>query len=69
MHFVPFAWAFGEHWFYTLGLALLGLGSIGLIVGYAGMTHAAEGAAVLSGLVMLALVAAHAQGRLGHRRR
>jgi hypothetical protein len=62
LHFVPFAWAFGERLFYVLGLALLGLGSIGLIAGYAGVTHAAEAAAVLSGLVMLALLAAHAHG-------
>ena len=49
--------------FYRLGLALLVLASVGLIAGYAGITHAAEAAAVLSGLVMLALVALRAQGR------
>ena len=49
---------------YRLGLALLlVLASVGLIAGYAGFTHAAEAAAVLSGLVMLALVALRAQGR------
>jgi len=63
VHFLPFAWAFGERMFYRLGLALLVLGSVGLIAGFAGITHAAEAAAVLSGLVMLALVALHAQER------
>ena len=63
VHFLPFAWAFGERIFYRLGLTLLVLSSVGLIAGYAGVTHAAEASAVLSGLVMLALVALHAQGR------
>lgn len=63
VHFLPFAWAFGERRFHSLGLALLVLGSVGLIAGYAGITHAAETAAVLSGLVMLALTALHAHGR------
>jgi hypothetical protein len=53
--------------FYRLGLALLVLGSIGLIAGYAGITHAA--AAVRSGPVMRALVALHAQGRFARRGR
>jgi len=63
VHFLPFAWAFGQRMFYRLGLALLVVGGIGLIAGFAGITHAAETAAVVSGLVMLALVALHAQGR------
>jgi hypothetical protein len=61
-HFIPFAWAFGERMFTHLGLALLTLGLAGVITGYAGVTHAAQIAAVLSGLVMLAFVAWHAQG-------
>jgi hypothetical protein len=36
---------------------------MGVITGYAGVTHAGQIAAVLSGLVMLALVAWHARGR------
>lgn len=68
-HFIPFGWAFGERGFYPLGLALLALGGFGLVAGFAGVTHAADGAAVLSGLVMLALVAWRAVGRFVHRRR
>ena len=63
VHFLPFAWAFGERIFSRLGLTLLVLASVGLFAGYAGITHAAEASAVLSGLVMLALVSLHAQGR------
>ncbi|MDQ2850220.1 MAG: hypothetical protein M3Y49_05705 [Actinomycetota bacterium] len=69
LHFLPFAWAFGERMFYSLGLALLVLGGLGLIVGYGGITHAADAAAVLSGLVMLVLLALHAQGRFAHQPR
>lgn len=67
LHFLPFAWAFGERMFYTIGLALLVLGSAGLIVGYAGVEHAAEAAAVFSGLVLLSLLELHAQGRFTRR--
>lgn len=63
LHFLPFAWAFGERMFYRLGLGLLVLGSAGLVVGWAGVLHAAETAAVLSGVVMLALVVLYARGR------
>ena len=62
VHFVPFAWAFGERMFTRLGLALILLGLIGIAAGYAGVNHAAQVSAVLSGLVMLALVAQHARG-------
>jgi hypothetical protein len=63
VHFLPFAWAFGEAMFSRLGLALLVLGGTGLTAGYGGITHAVEGSAVLAGLVMLALVALYADGR------
>lgn len=63
VHFLPFGWAFHERMFYPLGSALLALGIVGLAAGFAGVTHAAETAAVLSGLVMLALTALHAHGR------
>lgn len=66
VHFLPFAWAFGERRFYRLGMALLVLGCIGLVAGYAGIAHAAEAAAVLSGLVMLALIVLHGPGRRAH---
>jgi hypothetical protein len=62
VHFVPFAWTFGERMFFHLGFALLALGVGGVILEYAGVTHAARISAVLSGLVMLALVGQHARG-------
>lgn len=62
-HFVPFAWAFGERMFRLLGLALVVLGALGLVAGYVGVTHAAEAAAVLAGLVMLALLVLYGRGR------
>ena len=63
LHFLPFAWAFGERLFHPLGLALIVLGGTGLIAGLAGVTWAADAAAVVSGLVMLALVLLYAAGR------
>ena len=63
LHFLPFAWAFGERMFVRLGLALVGLGGAGLVVGCAGVAYAADAAAVLAGLVMLGLVLAYARGR------
>jgi hypothetical protein len=63
LHFLPFAWAFGERVFSQLGAALLVLGAAGLVVGATGVAHAAEAAAVLSGLVMLALLVLYARGR------
>lgn len=67
LHFLPFAWAFGERMFYRLGLALVGLGGLGLVVGSVGVAHAADAAAVLAGLVMLGLVLAYARGRYAPR--
>ncbi len=63
VHFLPFSWAFGERMFSWLGTALLLLGVIGMAVGYAGIGHAADLAAVLSGAVMLVLVLMYALGR------
>jgi hypothetical protein len=68
VHFLPFAWAFGERMFYRLGLALLVLGAAGLVAGAAGVTLAPEAAAVLSGLVMLALVVRYSRGHYAARR-
>ncbi len=62
VHFLPFSWAFGERMFSWLGSALAGLGVIGLVAGSAGVTHAADLAAVLSGLVMLGLVLIYTRG-------
>jgi hypothetical protein len=63
LHFLPFAWAFGERMFHRLGLALLVLGCLGLVIGFVGVPHAAGAAAVLSGVVMLSLLVRHARGR------
>lgn len=56
---MPFAWAFGERMFYLLGVALILLGSIGLLVG---TEQIARASAVGSGLVMAALVLVYALG-------
>ena len=63
LHFLPFAWAFGEPHFLPLGTALLVLGVLGLAVGAAGVSRAADAAAVLAGLVMLGLLVRYARGR------
>ena len=63
LHFLPFAWAFGEPMFYRLGLALVALGSAGLLLGWDGVTAAADAAAVMSGLVMIGLVVLYSRGR------
>ena len=63
LHFLPFAWAFGERMFFPMGAALVVLGVAGLVAGWSGVPHAAEVAATLSGLVMLALLTRYAQGR------
>lgn len=62
VHFVPFAWAFGERMFLLLGAAVAVVGGVGLLVGAAGVRHAADAAAVLAGLVLIAVVAAYARG-------
>jgi hypothetical protein len=62
LHFLPFAWAFGERMFLVLGGAVATLGVTGLVVGTLGVPHAAEVAAVLAGLVMLVLVVRYARG-------
>lgn len=59
LHFIPFAWAFKERMFYTLGGVLTVLGSGGLLIG----THtSALGAAVGSGLVMSLILLAYSLG-------
>ena len=63
LHFLPFAWAFGERMFVSLGAAVAVLGSTGLVAG--GLLHtprAAETAAVLAGLVMLVVGTLYARG-------
>lgn len=62
VHFIPFAWAFGERMFLLLGVFLAVLGGVGLVAGRSGVSHAAEALAVTSGVVMLAIIAAYARG-------
>jgi len=68
LHFIPFAWAFGERMFYWLGGLLLILGGVGLVVGASGVAHAAEALAVAGGLAMLVVIALYAMGRFAPRR-
>lgn len=68
LHFIPFAWAFGESMFYWLGGLLLVLGGVGLVVGASGVAHAAEALAVAGGLAMLVVIALYAMGRFAPRR-
>ena len=67
VHFLPFAWAFGERMFYRLGLVLVVLGCVGLAAGWAGLPLAAGAAAVLSGLAMLALIVQYGRGHFARR--
>ena len=63
LHFLPFAWAFGERMFYLLGSIVAALGGAGLAVGALGVARAAEVAAVLAGLAMLVILVGYARGR------
>ena len=69
LHFIPFAWAFGETMFFWLGGSLTALGVVGLAAGAAGVPHAAEALAMVAGLVMLTLLTFYANGRLTPRGR
>ncbi len=62
VHFIPFAWAFGERMFFWLGGLVAGLGTIGLVAGFIGVAHAAQATAVLSGVVMLSIISLYAAG-------
>ena len=62
LHFLPFAWAFGERMFLSLGGAVAVLGAGGLLAGGLGVRLAPEAAAVAGGLVMLALSTQYARG-------
>jgi hypothetical protein len=63
LHFIPFALAFRERMFYLLGGAVAAVGAAGLLVGAIGVSRAADAAAVLAGLVMIALIRLYARGR------
>lgn len=66
LHFLPFAWAFKEHMFYTLGVVLVGLGGLGLLLG---TQASALGAAVASGVIMALILLAYSLGFFVPRRR
>ena len=63
LHFVPFAWAFGERMFYWLGGLVAILGVLGLLAGFMGVANAANTMAVTAGLAMLVIITLYAQGR------
>ncbi len=69
LHFLPFAWAFGERMFFGLGGAVAALGALGLATGAAGVRNAAPTAAVVAGLVLLVVMTAYADGRFAPGRR
>lgn len=63
VHFIPFAWAFGERMFLWLGTLVATCGVIGLVAGGLGVAHAADAMAVIAGLTMMLLIISYAQGR------
>lgn len=63
VHFIPFAWAFGERMFSWLGGFVAALGAVGLTAGLFGVNHAAEALAVTAGLTMLAIITLYAAGQ------
>jgi len=60
LHFLPFARAFHERHFLDLGVALLVVGGVGTVVAIVAGEPVGEVAAVVVGLVMLALMLAYA---------
>jgi hypothetical protein len=62
LHFIPFAWAFGEPMFTWLGATLLVLGAAGLTAELTADVRAAPWAAVASGWAMALLLLAYASG-------
>ena len=67
LHFIPFAWAFGEHMFYWLGSLVAALGATGLLAGVMGVPRAADAMAVTAGLAMQVIILLYAQGRFAPR--
>jgi len=63
LHFIPFAWVFGERMFFWLGGLLLVLGAAGVVAGAMGVARAPEALAVVAGLVMLVIITLYAMGR------
>lgn len=68
LHFIPFAWAFGERMFYWLGGLVAAIGAAGLLAGFLGVAHAAEAMAVAAGLTMQILITLYARGRFAPRK-
>lgn len=67
VHFIPFAWAFGERMFFWLGGLVAALGAVGVAAGFMGVPHAAEALAVVAGLTMQVIIALYARGRFALR--
>ena len=67
LHFIPFAWAFGERMFYWLGSLVAALGAIGLLAGVMGVPYAADALAVTAGLAMQVIILLYAWGRFAPR--
>lgn len=67
LHFLPFAWAFGERMFTLLGAIVAVLGAAGLVGGALGAISAAEVSAVAAGLAMLVVLIHYARGRFAPR--
>lgn len=63
LHFIPFAWTFGERMFSWLGGLVATLGAAGLAAGFMGIPRAADAAAVTAGLVMMIIINLYARGR------
>lgn len=60
LHFIPFAWAFRASIFRRIGWSVSVLGVLGLVLGVAAGAVWVDAAAVLTGLVMLVLMALNA---------
>ncbi len=60
VHFLPFAAAFHTPMFTPLGILMAVVGLIGLVLGWQWEVHAASGAAVFTGVMMLTIIATDA---------
>jgi hypothetical protein len=66
LHFLPFAWAFKERMFYTLGGVIILIGGVGLLIA---TPTSALGAAVGSGLAMSFILLTYSLGLFAPRRK
>ncbi|MDO5504272.1 MAG: hypothetical protein Q4G67_13990 [Actinomycetia bacterium] len=64
LHLLPFAAAFRAPVFHTLGWVMTALGVLGLVIGWLTTGTAAAAAAVITGVVMLVLIALGTRDRL-----